>query len=128
MALHLTHWSPNCAPPQQNLEEFWDAAAHYERLINEGRPLPRRRGRGTVVLARRLRPRVPESAGEGAAASQEPHDPSEGSSTDEVSVDGRHRAIEVPEGISLEFKEELGVFFLSTALRAALLQEARQEA
>ena len=90
-------------------EEFRDVVADLERLINEGRPLPRRRGRGEVFLARRLRPRVSESAGEGAAASQEPHDPSEGNSTDEVPVDGRHRVIEVSEGISLEFKEELGV-------------------
>ena len=110
----------------KRFEEFREVAAHLERLVNEGTPLPRRRGRGQVLLARRLRPRVSESTGEH-AASQEPDDPSEGSSTDRAPIDGRHRVIEVSEGISLEFKEELGVF-LASNLRAALLQEARQEA
>ena len=95
----------------KNFEEFREVVAHLERLVNEGTPLPRRRGRAQVLLARRLRPRVSESTGE-YAASQEPDDPSEGSSTDRAPTDGHHRAIEVSEGISLEFKEELGVCWL----------------
>jgi hypothetical protein len=95
----------------KKFEEFREVVAHLERLVNEGTPLPRRRGRGQVLPARRLRPRVSESTGE-YAASQEPDNPSEGSYTDRAPIDGRRRVIEVPEGISLEFKYELGVFWL----------------
>ena len=101
----------------KEFEESWEVVVHLERLVNEGTPLPRRRGRGQFLLARRLRSRVADSTGEH-AASQEPDDPSEGSSAGRASIDGRHRVIEVSEGISS----------LASDLRAALLQEARQEA
>ena len=97
----------------KKFEEFREVVAHLERLVNEGTPLPRRHGRGQVLLARRLHPRVSESTGEH-AASQEPDDPSEGSSTDRAPIVGRHSVIKVSEGISLEFKEELGVFWPQT--------------
>jgi hypothetical protein len=97
----------------KKFEEFREAVARLERLVNQGTTLPRRRGRGQVLPARRLRPRVSETTGEH-AASQEPDDPSEGRSTDRAPIDGHHRVIEVSEGISLEFKEELGVFWLQT--------------
>ncbi len=118
----------------KKMGDYLKAVLEYERLVNNGRPIPRSRG----TQAHNRPTNAASSSGEGrlqqafaaeaapALAKEGPKgpcdggdgddgdgDPSAASSESEAPLDGPRRVVEVAEGTQLEFKEELGVFWLT---------------